>query len=422
MPVTTRHSYLLLSAFMYSLFFASAATMSLFSLWLGQSLALGSAQTGIIFSVNALAAICLQPLYGYLQDRLGSRQPLLWWVAGILVLTGPFFEFVYAPLLQFNLLPGAVAGALFLSAGIFAGMGVIESYVERRGRALGYEFGRLRMWGSLGWATATFFAGMLLNLDPDLNFWMASAAALGLMLLLVWMRSLPLDMVGNAARETTAATVDGVPAPVRLKDALALFALPRFWHFTLFVVGTFCITMVADQQFPVYFASLFATPALGNQMYGYLNAVQVVLEAIAMFIAPALVNRLGPKNSLLLAGALTAVRLVAFGLAEGPNMMACIRLFQSIDIALILVAVFKYLVRHFDNRLLSTLYLVGFQVCIQIGTAVYSPLAGMLYETIGFPRTFLLMGLLAGGITLLSARMLATDRNPPMQMATELSQ
>jgi len=42
-------------------------------------------------------------------------------------------------------------------------------------------------------------------------------------------------------------------------------------------------------------------------------------------------------------------------------MMVCIRLFQSTAIALLLVAVFTCLVRHFANRLLFTLYLVGFQ-------------------------------------------------------------
>ncbi|MEZ2695898.1 DUF933 domain-containing protein, partial [Hafnia alvei] len=51
-----------------------------------------------------------------------------------------------------------------------------------------------------------------------------------------------------------------------------------FWALVFFVVGT-CIYSVYDQQFPVYFASQFATLREGNAMFGYLNSFQVFLEA-----------------------------------------------------------------------------------------------------------------------------------------------
>jgi cellulose synthase (UDP-forming) len=41
------------------------------------------------------------------------------------------------------------------------------------------------MWGSLGWAAATFLAGILFNINPNLNFWMASSSAI-IFLLLLW--------------------------------------------------------------------------------------------------------------------------------------------------------------------------------------------------------------------------------------------
>ena len=34
------------------------------------------------------------------------------------------------------------------------------------------------MWGSLGWAAATFFAGQLFNINPNINFWIASISAI----------------------------------------------------------------------------------------------------------------------------------------------------------------------------------------------------------------------------------------------------
>ncbi|TBL36090.1 MFS transporter, partial [Klebsiella oxytoca] len=73
----------------------------------------------------------------------------------------------------------------------------------------------------------------------------------------------------------------------------------------LFVVGT-CIYSVYDQQFPVFFSSQFASLQQGNEMYGYLNSLQVFLEAGGMFVAPFLVTKIGAKNGLLLASSVMA--------------------------------------------------------------------------------------------------------------------
>ncbi len=50
---------------------------------------------------------------------------------------------------------------------LHAGIGVLESYTERVSRLRNFEYGKARMWGSLGWATATFFAGRNINVNPD---------------------------------------------------------------------------------------------------------------------------------------------------------------------------------------------------------------------------------------------------------------
>ncbi len=52
-------------------------------------------------------------------------------------------------------------------------------------------------------------------------------------------------------------------------------------------------------------------------MYGYLNSFQVFLEAAGMFCAPWLVNASAPKNGLIFAGMVMAMRMVASGLVRG---------------------------------------------------------------------------------------------------------
>ena len=109
---------------------------------------------------------------------LSARQTCLtqkFTVLYCLTLTGgrSFFIFVYSPLLLSHFYSAAILGGLFFALAFGAAIGVLESYVERVARTSGFEFGRARMWGSLGWAVATFCAGYLFNKGPDINFWLA---------------------------------------------------------------------------------------------------------------------------------------------------------------------------------------------------------------------------------------------------------
>ena len=74
----------------------------------------------------------------------------------------------------------------------------------------------------------------------------------------------------------------GKPENLRLQDALALLRMPGFWALVVFVLGI-SVYNVFDQQFSVYFASQFASREQGNEMYGFLNSLQVFLEAGGMF-------------------------------------------------------------------------------------------------------------------------------------------
>lgn len=52
-------------------------------------------------------------------------------------------------------------GALFLSAGYLASVGVFEAVSERFSRLFGFEYGQARAWGSFGYALVALLAGFL---------------------------------------------------------------------------------------------------------------------------------------------------------------------------------------------------------------------------------------------------------------------
>lgn len=412
----TQRYYMLLSGLLFFFFFTWSSSFSLFSLWLNQKIGLKGAETGLIFSSISLVALCAQPLYGFIQDKLGLRKHLLQFLGVMLLLTGPFFIYLYAPLLAHSLPLGALVGGLYIGATFFAGTGALESYTERVSRISGFEFGRARMWGSLGWACATFLAGFIFNINPNINFWLASASAVVFLLLLSQVRELkPNAMAGLAF---------GKPENLKLHDALALLRMPRFWALVVFVHGI-SVYNVFDQQFSVYFASQFSSRAQGNEMYGFLNSLQVFLEAGGMFLAPLLVNRIGAKQCLLLAGGVMALRMFGSGLASGALMFSAMKLLHAVELPILLIAIFKYIATRFDSRLSSTLYLVGFQFITQVMASFLSPLAGYGYDHIGFADTYLLMGCAVATTTLISCFLLHGDTaigTPHFQSAMKSSE
>jgi len=380
-----------LCGFVYIYFFAQAMSISLLALWLRTTLKLSGTETGIVFSANFVAAMCSQPIYGFVSDRVGTRRNILWTVAALVALSGLFFPFVYAPLLKANILLGAAAGGLYLGITFIAGSYAIESYVDRIGRRDGFEYSRVRLWGSLGFASAAAFSGRIYNVDPGINFALASCAGvLMLALLAVWRAGPAADAVRGK---------EGV----RLAEAFALLRMPGFWRFMVFVLGVTNLYLVFDQQFPSYFASLFPDVQTGTAMFGYLNSTQIFLEAGGLFLAPLLVRRIGAKNGLLLAGSIMLVRIAGSGLAVGPVSISAMKLLHSVELPILAVSLFRYIARHFDNRFASTVYMVGVSFGHSIGLATLSPLAGISYDRIGFSSTYLLLAGLGLVFLVLSA-------------------
>ena len=157
-------------------------------------------------------------------------------------------------------------------------------------------------------------------------------------------------------------------------------------------MGVPCLYQIYDQQFPIYFASQFSSPEEGNRFYGYLNSLQVFIEAGVMFVAPYIVNRIGPKQGLLLSGAIMAVRIVASGLVADPVSISMVKLLHALELPILLVALFKYIVVHFDARLSATIYLIGFNVFTLVVTTMLSSPVGELYDEMGFADSYLLLG------------------------------
>lgn len=139
-------------------------------------------------------------------------------------------------------------------------------------------------------------------------------------------------------------------------------------------------------------------------------------------VIPLFVNYIGAKRGLLLVGVLVAVRLIISGLCDSHLLISILKPLYGLEICLLLVSVFKYIAEHFDKRVNATMYLLGYQAMLYIGSMVISSPAGLLYDRIGFEKTYIIMGMIALTFTFISAFTLSAcqckfRRHPPLDIA-----
>lgn len=398
---TLNKNYWLFGCFFLLYFFVWAACNMFLSLWLSQVGGLSSTSTGIVFSAISIAAICYQPFFGIISDRLGLKKNLLWVFVGLLVLIGPFFVYLFPALLKTNIILAAIVGGAYLGAVFNGGVGVIEAYIEKVSHVNDFEYGRVRVFGNIGAAISTFVTGHLFATNPNIIFWICSIAAILLALVLSFAK-----MSGNKAE----ALYNGDQPSAPKVSTVSLFKNKKFWFFVIYVLGVGCIYDVYDQQFPVYFTQFFSSEGQGTEVFGNLVTLQVFLEAIVMILAPFIINKFGAKQALIYAGFIMSFRILGSSIADGPVAISLLKLMHAAEVPILLVGVFKYISANFDMRLSATIYLIGFQFSKQVGAIFLSTIAGNMYDTVGFKSAYLLLGTVAFVFTLISIFTLSGEK------------
>ena len=390
--------------FFFLYFFIMATCFPFLPVWLSDVVGLSKTDTGIVFSCLSLFAISFQPLLGVISDRLGLKKNLIWSISLLLVFFAPFFLYVFAPLLRFNIWAGALTGGVFIGFVFSAGAGAIEAYIERVSRSRGFEYGKARMFGCLGWALCATMSGLLFNVDPSLVFWMGSGGALLLLLLLY---------LARPSTSQTAMVMNALGANSSListRMIFSLFRMRQMWMFVLYTIGVACVYDVFDQQFATFFRSFFDTPQAGIKAFGFATTAGEICNAIIMFCTPWIINRIGAKNTLLVAGGIMTIRITGSAFATTATEVVILKMLHALEVPFLLVGAFKYITGVFDTRLSATVYLIGFQFSKQLAAILLSTFAGHLYDRMGFQNTYFVLGMIVLTVTVISAFTLSTSR------------
>lgn len=357
-----------------------------FQRWL-TSLGLNGMQIGTVYSLNSLIALVMVLTYGVVQDKLGMKRTLILIVSTIAALIGPFVQFIYAPLITHNLILGTIIGSLVLCAGYLSAISLVEAVTERYSRHFGFEYGQSRAWGSLGYAIAVLLAGITFNINPFINFWIASL--FGVAMLLVYAVWYTPEQRAERSEESLS---DSLPKAPSLREMARVLLMPSLWSMIIFVMLTCTFYTVFDQQFfPSFYTSLFPQESVGNTAYGILNSAHVFAESIMMGTVPVLMKRIGVRKAMLLGACVLCFRITLCALFTDPVIVSAARMLYAIDYPLLALSIFRYFTLHFNPRISATLYMVGFQISAQIGQVIAATPLGIAHDVIGDRATFFII-------------------------------
>jgi PPP family 3-phenylpropionic acid transporter len=352
-------------------------------------------QLGTLAAVTPIVTALSPPLWGALADRFGDRRRTL-----ALLLAGSAVVFPWLMLARqfpvalglmivfslFATTPGAIADAITLE------------HVERTG----HDYGRLRLWGSVGFATPLLVLGLVLERSAG-----GSARALYPVFIgyavfrligVAWTRLLP------PSRGAVGARVDW--------SAARAFASRAFLGLALCAV----VGGGAMSGYYVYFSIYLDQIGLADNLKGYFWAVAVGAETAMMFGVGGLIRRIGLKWTFALSLLGVTLRLLAFSFRLGPLQIAVVQCLHALTFTTFTVSSITFVSRLAPPHLRASGQTLWLALTGGLGSAVGSKLAGVAAQAYGLQAMYRLFSL-AAGVAMLGAVALVREPAPALTVA-----
>jgi nucleoside transporter len=324
-----------LSAMMFLEYVIWGSWLPLLALYLGSVLGFSGSQIGWIFATQAIACIVGLFVGGQMADRMMSTEKLLavsHVIGGAAMLAlsrqtsfWPFFTIM----LVYQL---AYVPTLSLTNSI-----CFHHVADAR-----QEFGRIRLWGTIGWIAASWPFVFILSGKTDA----ALESALASIFVVAGLASFTLAAFSLTLPPTPPAKGEGDRnAPL---EAIKLLAVPSF--FVLFIV-TFMDALVHQGYFQWTSPFLERAGLAPNWIMAAMSIGQVA-EIATMAVLGLVLQRLGWRMTMAIGIAAHALRFFIYALGDPLWLMVAVNIVHGMCYAFFFAAVYIFVDEHFpkDSR------------------------------------------------------------------------
>jgi PPP family 3-phenylpropionic acid transporter len=364
-----------LFAFNFLLFAGFALLSPFFVLYL-QSIGFTGAEIGVMAGITPLVTFFGATFWTGLAD-LTRRHRLIMTVGMAIEVAG----YILFPFLRgFLLVMPAMVVINFFFAPVpaFADNAAMFMLGEKK-----EYFGRIRLGGTIGFALAGPLAGVLIGaFGLRAGFW---SAALAFLLALFISRGFV-----HAPSHASPPTRAGIR--ILLSD-------PR-WILFLIVSLSAGMSLAAANNYLLPFMKELGAE---TSTMGIALAIGAVTEIPMLFFGHHLLRRLKPHRLFMLAMAVTAIRLLLFGVCNTPALILLVQLLCGFAFSAMWIAGVAYTNEHAPEGMSATAQALFGATVVGFGTALGGFLGGILLGSLGGRGVFLIFGCIVMATVLIAA-------------------
>lgn len=374
-----------LRLFMYFLHATVALIISFLPVFY-ENKGLSGLQIGLLLGLGPFISIFAQPLWGFLSDKFKTvKYTLMICICGMIAMSTLIFT-------QESFLAFLIVGCFFFS--FMSPTGALgDSLSQQTAEQRGITFGSIRMWGSIGFATAALISGKVLSmigLENILYVYLTYAVS-----------ALCICFFIKDVKKTS--------KTVGLMDAIHLRKNSPLIFFLLLIVLISVTHRMNDSYLGIYIKELGGTETL----IGWAWFIGVASEAIVFATSGLWSRRTHELNLIALAGFIYGVRFLAVSLMNEPVHILYLQPLHGITFGIFYVSAFRYVSKMVPRSLQATGHLLLMSVIFGFSGIIGALGGGAVIEYFGGGMLYRGMGYLAllGGVCILMYQKLRKGKN-----------
>ncbi len=341
---------------------------------------LDAAEISLILSIGVWIRAFANPFIAHFADKSGAHRKIILFSAAGGVATYALFGLAngFWQLFVVNILASTMFMALIPLG---------ENLATRSAASYGFDYGRVRLWGSITFILVAYVAGWVVERSGDAAILWMMIASLAIAFLAGF--GLPLR---RPERYETGASEDPVSADVRFPA----FALLRQRHFLVFMAA---VSLLQSSHAVLYvFGTIhWRAAGLADNVIGALWAEGVIAEIVLFAFSGAVMSRLGPTRLMLLAAGAGIMRWSVLAVSSDLWVLISVQWLHGLTFGAAHLAAMQYMLLNVPDRMSASAQSLysGFAIGLVMGVMML--VTGGLYEAFGGGAFFAMIALSAAG-------------------------
>lgn len=334
-------------------YWATGCYYTVMALYLANVAHMNANEVAMITSATPLLSIFTQPLLGTLADRFRSPRKVAMASLAITLVMNFVFMFTRSFIL------------LLISSGLILSIyNAVTPLTDRIGTAAPYPFGRIRIFGSIGYAISAQISGLIYDrIAPQAPFVMFIAAAV-LCIICIY-------RVNDPVVDTSSKTEDD---SFSVKDAYTSLFHNRPFMIFLFINVFFWAASMCNNNY----LSLFITSLGGKASHvGTYQLFSTFFEVPCILTTDFFLRKFSYKKLLMFSTAMAALQYFWYSTLPSPSLVIAVFVFKGFAIFFTMAQV-KLVLDIVDSRFVSTAYGLLYMAGKGIGTVIVQLIGGRL--------------------------------------------